>query len=66
MFTICTESGHEKIYFEKYSGKLREIRPCPLCHLHQMAEENEKEIMELKKYILELEKERRSHEDNRS
>ncbi len=56
MFTICTESGHEKIYFEKYSKKSKEIRPCPLCHLHKMVEENEKEIIALKGYILELEK----------
>ena len=56
MFTLCEESGHEKIYFEKYSGNSIERRPCPLCHLHKMAEENEKEIMALKGYILELEK----------
>jgi len=62
MFTICEDPMHEKIYFEKYSGKLREIRPCPLCHLHKMAEENEKEIMDLRGRILELEKERKEKE----
>ena len=58
MFTLCEDSMHEKVYFEKYSGNSTEIRPCPLCHLHRMAEENEKEIMELKGRILELEKEK--------
>ena len=56
MFTLCENSMHEKIYFKKYSGNSREIRPCPLCHLHKMVEENEREIMELKGHILELEK----------
>ena len=62
MFTLCTESGHEKIYFEKYAEKSKEIRLCPLCHLHRMVEEDEKEIAELKGYILELEKERKEKE----
>ena len=56
MFALCEDSMHVRIYFEKYCEKTMEISPCPLCHLHKMAEENEKEIMELKGHILELEK----------
>jgi len=62
MFIVCDIPMHEKIYFEKYRGNSTEKRPCPLCHLHKMVEEDEKEIAELKGYILELEKERKEKE----
>ena len=65
MFTICNDPMHETIYFEKYCEKTMEIHPCPLCHLHRMAEENEKEIVDLKGRILELEKENQVLKENK-